>query len=237
MATSNFHKIKKIAANSLLTKVKGGYVWEDGQFKRVWSGASEVSYYDGNILLGTEEVDEGEDVLHPSFSTTKSGYTLYGWALSSTATERITSLVATGEPMRLYAIYLPNTVTVASGTIWDTKYVGGTRSLSLRRTWSSEEATVVFNLNMGRYQSGTITVGATFQAHDTGNLLTGRARLDGVTFLEGDAGAGRTSASRTIAATNGNHSLYLYVISYDNYQQEGYIGVSNIVLSNPIAWT
>ena len=196
-----------------------------------------VYYYKGEQLLEIEIVPMNIDVLHPSITMpTETGYTFIGWSLTRDESGFVDNLVAVGEFMTLHAIYLPTTITVASSSVWNTKYVGGTKSISLYRTWSSEEATAVFSLNMGRYQSGTITVNASFPAHDTGNLMTGRARLDGVTFLEGDAAAGRTSASRTITATNGNHSMYLYVISYNNYQQEGYVGVSNIELSNPQEW-
>lgn len=215
-------KMKKayIGTGSGMDKLKAGWKWENGQYVKVWSGATVVSYYDGDTLMGTEEVDEGEDVLHPSFSTSKDGYTLYGWGLNSD--ERITSLVASGETMTLYAIYTANTKTMSNVC-----------ALSAHAVYNEQFRDGTFTVNMGRYQSGTITAYASFSDEGTGAyLIVGAASLDGVEFVRPTAGG---SGSRAISATEGTHSLHLYVKSYDNYGQDGSVSAS-ILLTNPIAW-
>ena len=247
MANPNFHKIKKIAIGRQLTKVKYAYIWKNGQFERVWSGASEVSYYDGDTLLGMEEVDDGADALHPSVDTTKSGYTLYGWSTKKNPTtdDRVTTYLADGDPKTLYAIYVPNSIVVASGYIasfnsfatskWDSKYVSGSNALHLERTWSSEEQTATFSLNKGVYQNASVTVSDYYGNQDTGNLNVGSARFDGT--LLSDWNTHGSSHSKTFNnVANGSHSLQLYVISYDYYKQDAIMGVTNITLSNPEAW-
>lgn len=214
-------KMKKayIGTGSGMDKLKAGWKWENGQYVKIWSGATVVSYYDGDTLMGTEEVDEGEDVLHPSFSTSKEGYTLYGWGLNSD--ERITSLVASGETMTLYAIYTANTKTFSNVC-----------ALSAHAVYNEQFRDGSFNVNMGRYQSGTITAYASFSDEDTQRLTVGAAELDSVEFIRATGGG---SGSRTISATEGTHRLHLYVISHGNYGQDGSVSAS-VTLSNPIAW-
>lgn len=83
---------------------------------KVWSGATLVSYYDGTTLLGRLEYDEGLDVLHPPISTKKNGYTLIGWAKTNRG-QKVTSLKAAGDSMSVYAIYLPNILTILRATM------------------------------------------------------------------------------------------------------------------------
>lgn len=210
---------------------------------KVWSGASLVSYYDGATLMGTEEVEEGEDVLHPSFSTAKSGYTLYGWRLSSGDNSRIESLTATGEPMTLYAFYLPNSMTIASGyisgnsfvqSVWNTEYLSGQSGLATYATWNNRTVYGSFSLNKGKYGTASVTVSDYFENKGTGALGVGEARFDGTvigTPIEGGSGH-----SKTFTVNAGSHSLSLYVISYGDYTQSGVMGVTNITLTNPQAW-
>ena len=239
-----FHKIRKIARGRYLTKVKEGWIFKDGEFQKVWSGASEVSYYDGDVLLGTEEVDEGEDVLHPSISTTKSGYTLYGWATSKTATERITSLLATGEPMKVYAIYLPNSLRVAGCSLstgsWtdysnvyvDSKYISGGIVASAQVAtygWShgtSTNASASFTLNLGKYQSGKITA-----RNVTGNGSNFDMRLDNVQFTN------NTSKAITVNTKSTNHNVYAGGYAAADSWCSCITAITDITLSNPIAWT
>ena len=89
-----------------------------------------VSYYDGSTLLGTKRYSRGRDVLHPSLTMpTKSGYTFIGWATTNSEDDWVGTLVATNEPITLYAIYIANSITVVSnGSNLNSKYVSGTFS-------------------------------------------------------------------------------------------------------------
>ena len=218
-------KIKHMSffKNGSHNRIRNGWVYKNGAYIHVWSGASVVHYYDNTTLLGTEEVDEGEDVLHPSIDTTKSNYTLVGWSTEpNDLNKQVTSLVATGEEMNLYALYLPNT-----------RVISNVCPLSTYVTWNEKWAYGSFNVDMSKYQSGTITAYVSFSSQGTGELRVGYGQLDGVTFGESKGGG---SGSRTIQATNGTHSLALYVISYNNYAQSGNASVT-ITLTNPKSWT
>lgn len=241
MANVNFHKIKKVAVGQQLTKIKGAYIWDGTDFVRVWSGASQVSYYDGNTLLGTIEVDEGEDVLHPSLDTTKSGYTLYGWATSKSSNNRVELLTATGDPIALYAIYLPNTIVVATGTVtnssgWvnyiagqvNSAYVSGGLAASAQRAAyyggaGSAEGSAVFTVTLGRYQNGTIK-----WSYATGNGDNQVGKVDGIEVSSG-------YGSKSINAS-GSHTLYTKGTASDGSWTSTVVGITNITLSNPIAW-
>lgn len=228
--------------NLKIGDLKGCKIYEGDDL--IWAGASEVSYYDGNTLLGTEEVDEGDDVLHPSFSTSKLGYTLYGWTQTSGSTTRVTSLTATGEPMTLYAIYTPNTVTaVSNGTITDAEYVSGNVSATAIGNYNQSTASASFNLSKGRYQTATCTVYAEFDNHNTANLDLGDVTFNGVNVLGYDTDGwiswdqGNTSGSQVYNINEGTHTLFVRAIAYNDYSQRGDISVSSLVLSNPIEWT
>jgi len=213
---------------------------------KVWSGASIVSYYDGNTLMGRNEIDEGQDVLHPSFNTQKTGYTLYGWATTSGATERVESLVATGEPMSLYAIYLPNTFTVYQAHInqygqyvqdvVNSNYVSGAFAVSAAASWNQNEDSGSFTLlSKGKYNTATVTAYATFSNADSGGLNVGWATYDGAYILS-DWNTAGASGSKSFVSNVGGHSIYVKAISYDAYWQYGDACITNIVLTNPIAW-
>ena len=236
MPNTMFHKIKKIASGGQLTKVREAWIFKNGEFHKVWSGASEVSYYDGNTLLGTAEVDEGEDVLHPSINTTKSGYTLYGWATAKGSENRVESLTATGDPMVLYAIYIANSITVAQNDrILDSKYVSGALTASTTAHWNTTNASAGFTINLGKYQNAQINARVDTASNDTGNLNVGGGSVDGANIIDW-LQSGR-SASKTFNIGNGGHSLGVWAVAYDDYRQTCWIHTQWITLSNPIAWT
>ena len=234
-------KMKKgfIGTGSGMDKLKAGWQWENGQYVKIWSGASTISYYDGATLIGTEEVDEGEDVLHPSLDTSKEGYTLYGWKLSEEATTREESLVATGDPMTLYAYYVPNTYIAASGSVTgsmgytdyqeiskDTKYVTGTIGVTADR-WYSEgdaEASGSFNLALNEYQQAAIEYW-----YYTGLGTDQIGKFDGQTVTQ-------TQNTKSVS-DDGTHTLYAkgHCVARDSWMNVT-IGVVAITLSNPIAW-
>lgn len=210
---------------------------------KVWSGASVVSYYDGNTLIGTEEVDEGLDILHPSFSTAKEGYTLYGWTNVADSDERITVATATGEPMTLYAIYLPNTLTVISGTVsnnntptysrtvFNTKFVSGNPATNAEEWYASIDSTkqtsASITLDKKYYQTAKVTVKGLTRGY-------GHGKFDGHTVVEGDS-VSDTYTNNNLS--NGSHTITSYV--YVNYSGTWIIcctGITSLTLTNPIAW-
>lgn len=62
------HKGKKIyvGVNNVARKVKKIYVGVNNVARQCYTSGSDVSYYDGNNLLGKISVDEGKSVLNPS---------------------------------------------------------------------------------------------------------------------------------------------------------------------------
>lgn len=246
MPIPNFHKIKKIGVGRYLTKIKYAYIWDEDtqQFVRVWSGSSEVSYYDGDTLLGTEEVEDGADCLHPSVSTAKANYTLYGWATKKNPkpSDRVTSLLADGDAKTLYAIYVPNSIVVVSASVWrdaaenphyqlntqDTEYVTGNTVMEASKWYStgSFEGSTGFSLNKGIYQNASCSMWSGIRDY-------GETYFDNVLQVKGDGASGYTSKS----LNNGYHTIRCY--GWANHSDSWAIcllGVTNLTLSNPIAW-
>lgn len=229
---TGLNKIKKGLFSTGLAKIKAGYMYESGGWNKVWSFGSRVSYYDGDTLMGVEEIDDGQDVLHPSFSTSKQGYTLYGWATEADSDTREETMLATGEPITLYAIYVPNSVVVASGnasgtSVWNTKYVGGGSSVCVESYGDSKSAYTTVTVDRKQYQNVSITIGAN---KDWGQGYSQPDNFyDSVTqtYLP----SGTTFSDRLSGMTYGVHSFPI-----DHYERHT-AWVSNITLSNPIAWT
>ena len=207
---------------------------------KVWSGASVVSYYDGNTLIGTEEIDEGLDVLHPSFSTAKEGYTLYGWSDSPNSDVIIPYRTATGDAMNLYAIYLPNTLLVASGTVvqglWTSysqgikndKYISGGLGCTADRAGyyaggGGVSASTSFNLALGAYRKATIAWGV---AEGQGSFHA--FYVDGVNV-------GYSAGSKQVTS-GGTHTLATEGNTPNDSWTSTTIGITSITLSEPIAW-
>lgn len=210
--------------------------------QKVWSSGSVVSYYDGDTLLGTEEVEEGLDVLHPSISTAKTGYTLYGWGLSNSIDAKIGQLVATGEPMKLYALYLPNALTVAQGrftseSMWadyvvdilNADYVTGHINASAQgyNSWGGgqsqpKEDTQTFTIDLGLYGKATIS-GRFVVARGDG----AQARFDNTSVS--------SSFSKNVTAS-GSHTLWAFAYAPSGLWASAILGVTSIVLSEPTAW-
>jgi len=205
---------------------------------KIWSGASVVSYYDGTTLLGTEEIDEGSDVLHPSISTSKEGYTLVGWEYNG---ENVTSLVATGEPMTIKTVYVANSITIASGSlngwtwngsvfyptyvtsVWNTNYISGSAIAWDGGYWTQLSATSNFTLNKGYYQ--TASASFSYDGAKYGEYYSGAPtyRIDGVSTL-----------SKSL--DNGSHSLYVFQAIDDEKVSVAFF-IRSITLSNPTPWT
>ena len=222
--------------NGEYKKLRKAWYYDNGEFKQVWSGASEVSYYDGDTLLGMREVDEGEDVLRPDLDMTKSGYTHVGWK-QAVYGDKVLELNATGEPMVLYAMYLPNTYNAVS----DSTYVTGATAVSHAETpyytgHQSWDITKSFVLNMREYQNNSITVVER-------NLYSGG--IDDYApwgYGEFDGNNVPKNSSRTYTnISNGTHTLRTIGQTVDEQvhvnTQETRLYVSSLILSNPTPWT
>lgn len=231
-------KIKHVSFchNGEMKKIRKAWLYKNGVYTQVWSGASVVSYYDGNTLIGIEEVDEGEDVLHPSLSTAKENYTLVGWK-QAVYGDKVLELNATGEPMVLYAMYLPNTYNAVS----DSTYVTGGTSTSASATpfyqggWDLGSSTS-FVLNMREYQNNSVTVVQQniYSGHLDDDQPWGYGQLDGSDVAK--------NSSRTFTnIANGTHVLR--TIGHTANEAEARntqtlrCYVASIVLSNPTPWT
>ncbi len=238
------NKIKHISFyhNGEMKKIKRVWQYHNGVYRQVWTGASTVNYYDGDTLLGTEEIDENEDVLRPTtIDTSKAGYTLYGWKASPDAKSRIERLVADGEAISLYAYYVPNTLVIASGTInsygwciytagvWDANYINGSAFASAGRAGyyvggGEAVASGSFYIALNEYQKASISYRCA-----SGNGEDISYQFDGINRNSGDY--------TTIVTRSGSHSMYTRgVTSYDSWTSS-MVGITNITLSNPIAWT
>lgn len=207
---------------------------------KVWSGASIVSYYDGTTLLGTEEVEEGEDVLHPDIDTTKANYTLYGWSTSPNG-QRVTQMVANGEAMSLYAIYLPNTITVcvsarsgssATVSVWNSKYMSGSAYVIQESNGQSLTASANFSITLNEYQNSSVKLWTHWYMVDEqgyGHDEGGNMKVDGTTRYNGNV----------LSNLSGVHQMSVH--AFPNWGTgERFVrasgGLAEVKLTNPIAW-
>lgn len=222
--------------NGEFKKLRKAWYFKNGEFHQVWSGASEVSYYDGNTLLGIEEVDEGEDVLHPSLSTAKENYTLVGWK-QAVYGDKVLELNATGEPMVLYAMYLPNTY----NAVGDSTYVTGGTSTSNSATPAYQGgqdlgSSTSFVLNMREYQNNSVTVVQQniYSGHLDDDQPWGYGMLDSYEIPK--------NSSRSYSnIANGTHILRTVGHTANEGEarntQTLRCYVASIILSNPTPWT
>lgn len=240
---SGLRKIRKGLFSTGLTKVKAGYMYVSGAWNKVWSFGSEVSYYDGDTLIGKEDVDEGHSVLHPSLTIPqKENYTFVGWANTSDG-EPLDELLATGDPMNVYAIYLPNTLTVFSGdrvngtytiSVKDTKYVnGGFIAVAARAAYIAgtgpADGSASFSITLNGYQQASVS-GRSGSYGNYGDTTDMHGYYDGTEYT--DSNFNRTHN------VNGSHSLQAHG-SVNNHQSnlDIAIWIKTITLSNPTPWT
>lgn len=208
---------------------------------KVWSGATVVSYYDGDTLIGTEEVDEGADVLHPSLSLSKEGYTHVGWTYQG---NDVTSLEAVGETMAVMAVYLPNTLIVARGAMggWNyngtayyqnysvfdknESYFSGDMYSTAQSAGASTIVDKTFTLSLGKYSKAS-GVFATTSKKVNQTSHSGYGMIDSITIT--------SEGTSTVDLSAGNHTLRAYVFPSSGWETR-YTYVSRITLSEPQAW-
>lgn len=212
-------KLKKFTHNG--QKVKK---WIHNGVK-VWSNGAEVSYYDGTNLLGTFDIEEGLDVLHPPIDTSKADYTLVGWALSDRSLDIIEEMVASDEPINLYAVYLPNTLVVAQGdvgTAWytpqikDERYISGSLGAEKRVTTGNDFVSCTFTVNSGLYQT-----------------VSGTTKVNG--SLSGKSGWHQNEVTPNITRS-GTYTVSSIFVAGEQSTYTCVVGVNQITLSNPKAW-
>lgn len=230
-------KIKKIYHGS--TKVKKIYFGST----KVWSSGSEVTYFseDGSTVLGTADVDEGEDVLHPTMVTpTKANHTFVGW-VGYGGTERFETKVANGEPMSLYALFVPNSLQILNASLIvesgdvDPKYtlvsynnnyideVKYAESSSWYNYEYSNSDTKTMHVKIGLYQLMTVQ-GRALKNHNEGG-----GSINNV-----------TSSGNTVTLTFGaDADIVMYCWNRHEWRESWshtITGCTNITLSNPDAW-
>lgn len=193
--------------------------------QKVWSGATEITYKDGDRVIGVQEVEEGQDVLHPSLDLTKTGYTLVGWTLTKGSENIIAQLLAPAEPITVYAVYLPNTLVVAQGdvgTVWytqqikDERYISGTLGTEKRVTTGNDFVSCTFTVNSGLYQT-----------------VSGTTKVNG--SLSGKSGWHQNEVTPNITKS-GTYTVSSIFVAGEQSTYTCVVGVNSITLSNPKAW-
>ena len=238
--STNLDKLKKGFFGSGLNKLKAGYVYENGEYVKVWSGATKVSYYDEETLLGIEEIDEGDDVLHPSIVPVKENYTMVGWSTTNSEEGYVTELTAEGEEMTLYAVFVPDTVTAVVGTVSDDNYRASVHNRKyVTGTLGQHDALATGSVGPGWVSAGfdiTVSLGFYGKAVVKSNLQTYWIRGDGnpsYTYMGNSTTAGRKTKTLTSdGRVYGSARVYV-----DDAYWAATSGVESVVLSEPIAWT
>ena len=209
--------------------------------KKANGGGAKITYYDNTTELGYEYVASGQDVLHPSITMpTKSGKTFIGWSTTTSENNWVGTLTANGQPMNLYAIYVPNALTVASGSVTDphglgwasysgtynSKYISGSIGCTADRAGyyigaGDATASASFSIIFNEYQNATLSWAIGEGAGSSHDWI-----FDGVST---SGGSKSTTSSVHSMSTSGHCS------GSDSTSTS--IGITSITLSNPRAWT
>lgn len=179
------------------------------------------------------------------YGMNKTGYTHVGWT-GYGGTERFETKVATGEPMALYALWLPNSLVVLSATIgnwtsdsaywhyqynrqvFNTKYVSGTTDNTVMVHWSGQSSTATnFTIKKGLYGTAMATFNLSHAPQDVGALDWGQGYVD-------DASVAKGNSTRELS--NGVHTMRCFAQAYGDYRERVVICITNITLTNPTKW-
>jgi uncharacterized repeat protein (TIGR02543 family) len=125
MISFNKNKCKAFAViNGNMTKLKKGYVFEDGEYKKIYSAGNVVTYWVDTDIEYKEDVDSDASCLSPtSFTLSKDGWTFVGWREDTTASgDVLTSKVMGDNPISLYAVFKQDitVTTIANGELTET---------------------------------------------------------------------------------------------------------------------
>lgn len=205
---ANLSQIKHIGVckgSNVVQKIKKAYVWKNGAYHQVWSGASLVKYFADSLLIDSREVDEGLSVLSPSgVNPTKANYVFLGWNTQKDKAP-LTQLLATGEPIDLYACW--------KRTVYPTWSYSG-RKGERDRTVSGSSGSVVIDttnastltLNITIRDSGSYDSAPSIYNYFTLNGSTQSVHHSGTTFEESDVTTYHTVAF-DISNLSGNYTL------------------------------
>lgn len=108
MISFGVNKCKAFAyMNGRHVKLKKGFAYIGGAFKKVYSAGNIVTYHVDADVVYKEEVDSDASCLSPAtFTPTMSGWTFLGWREDASASgEVLESMVMGDDPIELYAVY------------------------------------------------------------------------------------------------------------------------------------
>lgn len=204
-----------------------------------------VSYYDGSTLLGIRRVSKGKDVLHPSITMpVKTDYTFVGWATSNSEDDWVSTLVADSESITLYAIYLPNSLTVcashrvnassATTDTWNSRYMGGSAYVIQESNGQSLTGSATFTITLNRYQNSRTVLWTHWYMIDSDGYGYDRDGSMGV-----DSDSSQYQNGSVLNDLVGNHTMTVHAFpNWGNGERfvRAFGGLANVTLSNPIAW-
>lgn len=183
------------------------------------------------------------------YGMNKTGYTHVGWT-GYGGTERFETKVATGEPMSLYALFVPNSIVVYISDVtylhynsyrnWEytysiqtknANYISGTLMATCQcNEWNSARSESSFNLNKKYYNTATAIFNAQHGYLDVGYLDWGGGIVDSEAFST------RFKGDKTLLLDNGSHTITAVVQSFDDYKDRTLVFAKRITLSNPTKW-
>lgn len=205
-----------------------------------------VTYHIDTDNTYTEEVDEGLSVLNPSTSPTKSGFTFLGWREDTSADSDVLSTkLADGEPMALYAVFTKTITTsfnqnggsgsVSSKTSYGYYNNGNTSytSITLPANGFTRRGYTFHNWRLNSTSGTAYNVGAsytptdntTFYAYWTSNAFTtvfttsGGEQIKGLSSWDGEA----DEKTSTYVNTRGCHYLKMHL-----YMNEAKIWINGV---------
>ncbi|MBO5922801.1 MAG: InlB B-repeat-containing protein [Bacteroidaceae bacterium] len=166
MISFSGNKAKAFACiNGKNVKLKKGYIYENGAFRKLYSAGNIVTYIiDVGVQPVTAEVDEGTSCLATSFKPTKNGWDFVGWRKDGAATGSVETNVIMGDaPITLYAVYQQKVTLSYNG---NSATSGSTSSQSNYRYYNA--AGNVLDANFVLKQSGFAKTNYTFSGWDIG---------------------------------------------------------------------
>lgn len=84
--------------NRKFVKLKKGYVYENGKYRKIYSAGNIVTYYVDSGTYYTEEVDSDASCLSPkTFTPSKDGWSFVGWRKDKTASNYVLGEYGVGE--------------------------------------------------------------------------------------------------------------------------------------------
>lgn len=235
--------IKKIYADGMIRKVYAHYGL--GEIALVFSSSISVTYVVNTGVSYTEEVEYGASCLSPSsFVPSKDGYKFIGWA-ETIGGSVLKSKTAGTEPITLYAVFIPNTITINYYNRDTYPYVATAGNYADSDGWRGDvgyAGNILYIQDVGKgyinklidctyYNRITINMQGTYYNHKgtltfgigNDNASDSFAKSTNVSFP--DASVGSASGSLSISDVIGN-----FYLKFVNHDYKG-CGITSIVLS------